>query len=161
MTLTPSRTEKLDTQTTGIAPTNGDFPVSAPAANPVFYRTYSRRLPKGRESWHEVGVRNRSGLLKLGSLNAEEMDLLAKMQAEKKALPSGRWQWIGGTPWIEKPENFSGAYNCTSTNLVDWEAFGLMMDLAMMGCGTGAIIEPHFIDQLPVVTNPIEVLSVS
>ena len=161
MTLTPSRTEKLDTQSTGTTPTNGDFPVSAPAANPVFYRTYSRRLPKGRESWHEVGERNRSGLLKLGSLNAEEMELLARMQAEKKALPSGRWQWIGGTPWIEKPENFSGAYNCTSTNLVDWEAFGLMMDLAMMGCGTGAIIEPHFIDQLPVVTNPIEVLNVS
>ena len=161
MTLTPSRTEKLDTQTTGLAPTNGDFPASAPAANPVFYRTYSRRLPKGRESWSEVGERNRSGLLKLGSLNAEEMDLLARMQAEKKALPSGRWQWIGGTPWIEKPENFSGAYNCTSTNLVDWEAFGLMMDLAMMGCGTGAIIEPHFIDQLPVVTNPIDILSVS
>ena len=31
----------------------------------------------------------------------------------------------------------------TSTNLVDWEAFGLMMDLAMMGCGTGAIELPH------------------
>ena len=161
MTLTPSRTEKSDTQTSGLAPINGEFPASAPAANPVFYRTYSRRLTKGRESWSEVGERNRSGLLKLGSLNAEEMALLARMQAEKKALPSGRWQWIGGTPWIEKPENFSGAYNCTSTNLVDWEAFGLMMDLAMMGCGTGAIIEPHFIDRLPVVTNPIEVLSVS
>ena len=161
MTLTPSRTEKSDTQTSGLAPINGEFPASAPAANPVFYRTYSRRLTKGRESWSEVGERNRSGLLKLGSLNAEEMALLARMQAEKKALPSGRWQWIGGTPWIEKPENFSGAYNCTSTNLVDWEAFGLMMDLAMMGCGTGAIIEPHFIDRLPVVTNPIEVLSVT
>ncbi len=161
MTLTPSRTEKSDTQSSGLAPINGEFPASAPAANPVFYRTYSRRLTKGRESWSEVGERNRSGLLKLGSLNAEEMDLLARMQAEKKALPSGRWQWIGGTPWIEKPENFSGAYNCTSTNLVDWEAFGLMMDLAMMGCGTGAIIEPHFIDRLPVVTNPIEVLRVS
>ena len=161
MTLTPSRTEKLETQTTELASINGDFPATAPAANPVFYRTYSRRLPKGRESWSEVGERNRSGLLKLGSLNAEEMDLLARMQSEKKALPSGRWQWIGGTPWIEKPENFSGAYNCTSTNLVDWEAFGLMMDLAMMGCGTGAIIEPHFIDQLPVVINPIEVRSVS
>ena len=36
-----------------------------------------------------------------------------------------------------------------------------MMDLAMMGCGTGAIIEPRLIDQLPVVLNPIEVLSVS
>ena len=59
--------------------------------------------------------------------------------------------------WIERPENFSGAYNCTSTNLVDWEAFALMMDLAMMGCGTGAIIEPHLIERLPVLRNPLEV----
>ena len=36
-----------------------------------------------------------------------------------------------------------------------------MMDLAMMGCGTGAIIEPHLIDRLPVVRNSFEVLSVS
>ncbi|HJN34719.1 MAG TPA: ribonucleoside-triphosphate reductase, adenosylcobalamin-dependent, partial [Prochlorococcus sp.] len=79
----------------------------------------------------------------------------------KKALPSGRWLWIGGTDWIEKAENFSGAYNCTSTNLVDWEAFGLMMDLAMMGCGTGAVIEPHLIDQLPVVRNPIKINGVT
>jgi ribonucleotide reductase class II len=86
---------------------------------------------------------------------------MARMQAEKKALPSGRWLWIGGTPWIEKPENFSGSYNCTSTNLVDWEAFGLMMDLAMMGCGTGAIIEPRLIDQLPIVQNTLNVVSVS
>ena len=85
---------------------------------------------------------------------------MARMQAEKKALPSGRWLWIGGTPWIEKPENFSGSYNCTSTNLVDWEAFGLMMDLAMMGCGTGAIIEPRLIDQLPIVQNTLSVVSV-
>ena len=161
MTLTPSRPKELGTQEKGNSPTNGDFPADAPAANPVFYRTYSRRLPKGRESWLEVGERNRSGLQKLGSLNTEEMALLEKMQNEKKAMPSGRWQWIGGTPWIEQPENYSGAYNCTSTNLVDWEAFGLMMDLAMMGCGTGAIIEPHFIDQLPKIRNPIEVLSVS
>ena len=44
---------------------------------------------------------------------------------------------------------------------MDWQAFGLMMDLAMMGCGTGAIIEPHLIDRLPVVLNTIEVHTVS
>merc|ERR1719197_1795117 len=31
----------------------------------------------------------------------------------------------------------------------------------MMGCGTGAIIEPHLIERLPVVRNTITVLSVS
>ena len=53
------------------------------------------------------------------------------------------------------------SYNCTSTNLVDWEAFGLMMDLAMMGCGTGAIIEPHLISRLPVVRNSLAIKAVS
>jgi ribonucleotide reductase class II len=83
------------------------------------------------------------------------------MQQQQKALPSGRWLWIGGTDWIEQSENFSGAYNCTSTNLVDWDAFGLMMDLAMMGCGTGAIIEPRLIERLPVVRNRLVIESVT
>ncbi len=138
-----------------------DFPATAPAANPVFYRTYSRQTSNGRESWEEVSKRNLEGLRLLGHLNKEEVALMAKMQAEKKALPSGRWLWIGGTEWINKKENFSGAYNCTSTNLVDWEAFGLMMDLAMMGCGTGAIIEPHLIKQLPTIINTIKIKSIS
>jgi len=138
-----------------------DFPATAPAANPVFYRTYSRKLPGGRESWHQVAERNLEGLRKLGHLNEQEVTLLRRMQQEQKALPSGRWLWIGGTPWIEQEVNFSGAYNCTSTNLVDWEAFGLMMDLAMMGCGTGAIIEPRLISRLPAVRNRLEIAAVS
>ena len=157
VTLTPNRVE---TQA-GTSASFGDFPATAPAANPVFYRTYSRKASEGRESWSQVGSRNLEGLRKLGQLNDDEVQLLARMQSEKKALPSGRWLWIGGTRWIEQPENFSGSYNCTSTNLVDWQAFGLMMDLAMMGCGTGAIIEPHLIDRLPVVLNTIEVHTVS
>jgi ribonucleotide reductase class II len=138
-----------------------DFPATAPAANPVFYRTYSRKTASGRESWQQVAERNLGGLQKLGNLNQDEVDLLRRMQLEQKALPSGRWLWIGGTPWIEQSENFSGSYNCTSTNLVDWEAFGLMMDLAMMGCGTGAIIEPYLIGQLPAVRNQLTITGVS
>ena len=109
MTLSPSRSDTTDIAET--VSSNGDFPATAPAANPVFYRTYSRRSSTGRESWSEVGSRNLSGLQKLGKLTDEEVSLLARMQAEKKALPSGRWLWIGGTPWIERQENFSGSYN--------------------------------------------------
>ncbi len=135
---------------------SADFPATAPAAYPVFYRTYSRKTASGgRESWHEVAERNLEGLRVLGSLDASEVELIRRMQRHQMALPSGRWLWIGGTEWIEQPENFSGAYNCTSTNLVDWEAFALMMDLAMMGCGTGAIIEPHLISRLPKVRNTL------
>jgi ribonucleotide reductase class II len=146
----------LESAGTG-AQSQADFPASAPAANPVFYRTYSRRSAQGRESWREVCERSLSGLSRLGHLSASEVDLLRRMHMQQKALPSGRWLWIGGTDWIENHQNFSGAYNCTSTNLVDWEAFGLMMDLAMMGCGTGAIIEPHLISRLPVVRNLLQV----
>jgi len=133
------------------------FPDSAPAANPVFFRTYSRRTPTEREPWDAVVRRSTGGLTKLGQLTREETDLIERMQRELKSLPSGRWLWVGGTDWLEKPENFSGAYNCTSTNVLDWRAFGLMMDLAMMGCGTGAILEPRYIDQLPPIRNRLQV----
>ncbi|MEO1003015.1 MAG: ribonucleoside-triphosphate reductase, adenosylcobalamin-dependent [Cyanobacteria bacterium J06638_7] len=146
---------------TPTAAARGDFPATAPAANPVFYRTYSRQTDAGRESWRQVAERNLEGLRQLGHLSTNEVELLRRMQLQQKALPSGRWLWIGGTGWIEQRHNFSGAYNCTSTNLVDWEAFGLMMDLAMMGCGTGAIIEPRLIARLPVVRNALEITSVA
>lgn len=136
------------------------FPASAPAANPVFYRTYSRRGEKAegrRETWEEVCDRTLSGIIKLGKLTNSEADLLSRMQRQVKSLPSGRWLWVGGTAWADRPENFSGAYNCTSTNVVDWRAFGLMMDLAMMGCGTGAVLEPKYIHQLPAIRNRLTI----
>ncbi len=136
---------------------SSDFPETSPAANPVFYRTYSRHTPNGMESWQEVCDRTISGLAKLGKLTAQEIDLLWRMQKPLKALPSGRWLWVGGTKWLEAQENFSGAYNCTSTNVDDWRAFGLMMDLAMMGCGTGAVLEPRYINQLPLIKNHLNV----
>ena len=162
MTSTIQRLEELNPSRLS-ANSNQDpyFPITAPAANPVFYRTYSRKTPLGRESWQQVAERNLEGLRQLGQLDGKEVDLIRRMLQKQKSLPSGRWLWIGGTAWIEKPENFSGAYNCTSTNLVDWQAFGLMMDLAMMGCGTGAIIEPRLIEKLPAVRNSITIKSVS
>jgi len=105
--------------------------------------------------------RNLMGLTAIGRLTQSEQALLRTMQLEQMALPSGRWLWVGGTDWIERPENFSGAYNCTSVNLIDWEAFALMMDLAMMGCGTGAVIEPWLIKQLPKIRNKIVIKEVT
>lgn len=129
----------------------------SPTANPVFFRTYSRLTPDGRESWQDVCKRTISGMSELGRFTPEERLLLAKQQEKLKVLPSGRWLWVGGTKWIDNPKNYPGAYNCTSTNLEDWESFALMMDLAMMGCGTGAIIEPKYYQKLPIVYNQIEI----
>jgi ribonucleotide reductase class II len=144
-------------QTMGAAPL-GEFPATAPAASPVFYRTYSRRRPDGnRETWGEVCERTLADIARLGRFTPQERELVERMQQQLKALISGRALWVMGTDWIQKPENFSGAYNCTSLAVVDWRAFGLMMDLAMMGCGTGAVLEPQFIRQLPPIVNRLRV----
>ena len=63
------------------------------------------------------------------------------MSEEFKCFPSGRWLWVGGTEWSKKRKNYSGGYNCTSTDIVDIEAIGTVMELAMMGCGCGANLE--------------------
>jgi len=140
------------------SPLNSEFVATAPAANPVFYRTYSRQKEDGtRESFSEVVDRVITGLSELGKFTEEETELVASMLEQKQMLPSGRWLWVGGTDWIKDSKNFSGAYNCTSTELVDWEAFGLMMDLAMMGSGTGAIIEERMIKNLPTIRNSLTV----
>lgn len=138
-------------------PTVADFPATAPAAYPVFFRTYSRFVGSQRENWQQVCSRTLRGLVKLGNLSADEANLIDRMQRQVKSLPSGRWLWVGGSAWLEQPENFSGAYNCTSTNVTDWRSLGLMMDLAMMGCGTGAVLEPDLISQLPIVQHPLTV----
>lgn len=137
---------------------SSQFPASAPAANPVFYRTYSRKLSETRrESWAQVSQRTMQGLADLGQFTEEEQTLIELMQRSMRCLPSGRWLWVGGTTWISRPENFSGSYNCTSTNLTDWRAFGLMMDLAMMGSGTGAVLEQKYTDRLPAIRNRLNV----
>lgn len=131
---------------------------SSNTANLVFYRTYSRFLKDNiRESWKQVCDRTINALAKLGNFSSEEYDLVYKMQLELKTLTSGRWLWVGGSEWLNKPENVYGGYNCTSTNLDDWNAFGLMMNLAMQGCGTGAIIESKYIDKLPIIRNKLNV----
>jgi ribonucleotide reductase, class II len=138
-----------------------DFPASAPTANPVFFRTYSRFTASGRETWQDVCTRTLKGLVKLGKLTDAEAEVIDRMQRQVKAMPSGRWLWVGGSEWLEQPQNFSGAYNCTSTNVCDWAAFALMMDLAMMGCGTGGILEPDLIGNLPAIRNQLTVTTIS
>jgi ribonucleotide reductase class II len=134
-----------------------EFPSKATVAHPVFYRTYSRRQGNTRETWKQVCDRTINGLIKLGKLSDEEATLVRQKLENFQSLPAGRWLWVGGTEWLEQPENYHGAYNCTSTNVVDWKAFGLMMDLAMQGCGTGAVLEPQYINQLPPIRNELQV----
>ncbi|ACT65573.1 ribonucleotide reductase [Cyanophage PSS2] len=135
------------------------FPIDAPSADIVFSRTYARRREENgqRESFQEAVHRTVDDIAQLGNFSKEEKEDVLAAALDQHTFPSGRWLWVGGTDWIHNQQNFSGAYNCTSTNVDSPEAFGLMMELAMMGSGTGAILEDDMVAKLPVVANKLNI----
>lgn len=122
---------------------------------PVLFRTYSRRLEDGsRENFDRICDRVVEGLKEIGHLSPSEIQKVENQLRNKKAaFPAGRVLWVAGTDWVRDPKNYHGLYNCTSTNVVDLDSFGYLMELAMQGCGTGAVLEPHAISKLPKVLN--------
>ena len=138
------------------------FRDSAPSAEVVMMRTYSRRKTDGtRENFEEAMLRTVNDIAAVGQYTQEEYSLVREQALKQRAFPSGRAFWVAGTEWSKKPENFSGYYNCTSTHIGDLDAFGLLVDLAMQGSGTGAVLEQDVIDQLPEVKHHIDIFGVS
>lgn len=138
-----------------------EFRSTAPSAEAVFYRSYSRRKPDGsRESFKEAMARAVNGIAEVGNASQAHLDLMTEQAMAQHTFPSGRAFWVAGSAWSKQQPNFSGAYNCTSTNITDLQAFGLMMDLAMQGSGTGAVLEKDMIEQLPTARNRIEFIEV-
>ena len=137
-----------------------EFRPSAPSAETVFYRTYSRRKADGtRENFQEAMARTVDDIARIGKFTEQEAKQVADQALNQHAFPSGRAFWVAGTEWGKKQANFSGYYNCTSTHISDLEAFGLMVDLAMQGSGTGAVLEQHVVDALPPVSHRLEIVS--
>ena len=138
-----------------------EFQPTAPSAEAVFYRTYSRRKPDGnRESFEEAMTRCVNEIAAVGKFNDKEKSLVKSQALKQHCFPSGRAFWVAGTEWGRKQKNFSGWYNCTSTNIVDTAAFEHIMELAMMGSGTGAILEDHLIQKLPAISTKINIVAI-
>lgn len=116
---------------------------------PVFYRTYSRFVDGKRESWEQVCRRIADGLAELGQCNT---DSIYESQLKLNSIVSGRLLWVGGTKWSKIPKNFPGSYNCSSTNIDSIDAIVSTMNLAMVGCGTGANLENRFVKRIPPVS---------
>jgi ribonucleotide reductase class II len=139
-----------------------EFRPQAPSAETVFYRTYSRRKADGtRENFEEAMLRTINDLASIGGYTGEQYALVREQALKQRAFPSGRAFWVAGTDWSKRPENFSGYYNCTSTHIGDLNAFGLLVDLAMQGSGTGAVLEQDVIANLPIVKNVIDIIGIS
>ena len=138
-----------------------EFQPTAPSAEAVFYRTYSRRKKDGnRESFAEAMTRWVDEIAAVGNFNDKEKELVKSQALKQHCFPSGRAFWVAGTEWGRQQKNFSGWYNCTSTNIIDIDAFRHIMELAMMGSGTGAILEDHLIQQLPVINTKINIVAI-
>lgn len=140
---------------------SSEFSVHAPSANAVFYRTYSRRKSDGtRENFREAMGRAVADIAEVGKVSSDQEELMLKEALKQHTFPSGRAFWVAGSDWSAVPANYSGYYNCTSTDVCDLQAFSLMMDLAMMGSGTGAVLEESQIAKLPSVANKIKITKV-
>jgi ribonucleotide reductase class II len=127
-----------------------EFSSFAPSAPAVFYRSYSRRKEDGtRENFSEAIHRTITDIAHIGGFTMEQLNLAMEMGLRQHCFPSGRSLWVAGTEWSKKPENFPGYYNCCSMHVNDVSIFGLLMELAMMGTGTGAVLELDVIRDLP------------
>ena len=135
-----------------------EFSSLAPSAPAVFYRSYSRRKEDGsRENFEEAITRTISAIAEIGGFTEEQKELALSMGLKQHCFPSGRALWVAGTEWARKPENFPGYYNCCSMHVDDVSIFGLLMELAMMGTGTGAVLEQDVVEKLPVVRRALYV----
>lgn len=132
----------------------------ARTAEPTFYRTYSRLKSdlKSRENVNDVFDRTLEGLFKIGEFTLEEKQLCRDYLYSLKTFVSGRWLWIGGTPFIEDPNHFHAAYNCASINVDSIEDFGRNFNWLMMGCGVGSVLELNNLAKLPPITTRIDLL---
>ncbi len=138
-----------------------EFRSVAPSAPAVFYRSYSRRKKDGtRENFQEAITRTVSAIAKIGGFTEKQTDLALKMGLDQHCFPSGRALWVAGTEWAKKPDNFPGYYNCCSMHVDDVSIFGLLMELAMMGTGTGAVLEEDVVNKLPTIKRGIYIESI-
>lgn len=138
-----------------------EFRSSAPSAPAVFYRSYSRRKEDGiRENYEEAIARTINAIADIGKFNDEQRQLAMDMAQQQHCFPSGRSLWVAGTEWSKKANNFPGFYNCCSMHLDEVPMFGLLMELAMMGTGTGAVLEQDVIEKLPKIRRGLHITHV-
>lgn len=140
--------------------TQDGFPEQAPCAGPLFFRTYSRRKAEYRESFEEVNERTVNAIAKLGKWSEQDKLTLLDLQRRLMISTSGRWLWLGGTEWLEKPQNHMGAFNCTSLTPTDFTQLGYNFALLMQGCGVGLVLLDSNVKLFPPIIQdfPIEIL---
>ncbi len=124
----------------------------------VFYRTYSRFLPKEnrRERWWEVVKRVVEYNCSLAPTSVEEAEKLYDNIYNLRQFPSGRSLWVANTD-VSKKYPMSN-YNCAFKIIDTFESYVQMFYLLLIGAGVGIRILPEDVEKLPKVKTNIEII---
>ena len=135
-------------------------PLVAPSGPIVTARTYQRMKGPGEVETFDEALRRailgHAFINGVESLSPEQVEFILEQAEGFGHLCSGRMLWVGGTDWLLKPRNFSGAYNCTFLRCDSFEAMATMMNLGMMGCGVGKNLEARYTKLLPSFTTALD-----
>lgn len=124
----------------------------------VFYRTYSRFLPKEnrRERWWEVVKRVVEYNCSLAPTSVEEAEKLYDNIYNLRQFPSGRSLWVANTE-VSKKYPMSN-YNCAFEVIDNFEAFVQMYYLLLIGAGVGLRVLPTDVEKLPKIKTNVEII---
>ncbi len=125
----------------------------------VYYRTYSRWLPKlkRREYWYETVRRAVEYNCSLAPTTREEAEKLYDNIFNLKQFLSGRTLFTGGTE-VSKKYGMSN-FNCSMTIADDFEAFKDLLYLLLIGSGVGLRVKKKDVSNLPPVRGDIKLIS--
>ena len=136
---------------------HAESPMS-PLGTFVYYRTYSRYLPKEgrREDWWETVKRAVEYNCSLVPTPRNEAEKLYKNVFELKQFLSGRTMWVGNTDVsIHYP---TSNFNCSFQVIDNFAAFRDLFYLLMVGSGCGVRILADDVKNLPPIRKGIEVI---
>lgn len=115
----------------------------------VFYRTYSRFLPKEgrREYWHETVRRAVEYNTSIAPTTREEAEMLYDNIFNLRQFLSGRTFWIGST---EVSYEYPMAnFNCAFEVIDSFRSFRDLFYLLMLGCGVGVRVLDEDVKSMP------------
>jgi adenosylcobalamin-dependent ribonucleoside-triphosphate reductase len=125
----------------------------------VFYRTYSRWLPKEkrREYWWETCRRSIEYNCSLvDGVTKEEAQELFDNQFHLRQFLAGRTLYTGMS--ASAYSNPASQFNCSFLVIDDFSSYKDICYLLMLGCGVGYSVEDKYISMLPKVRGDVKLI---
>ncbi|MEY8188621.1 ribonucleoside-triphosphate reductase, adenosylcobalamin-dependent [Peribacillus simplex] len=139
----------------------------------VYYRTYSRFLPKEgrRESWKETCRRATEYNVGLGVKHFDKIGYPVEIEKHRKEAEdffdsmfnlrqflSGRTLWVGGSEQGVADKYPLANFNCSFVNIRSWDDLGDLFYLLLVGTGVGFKCTKEFAANLAPIRTNVEII---